>query len=104
VQIFVFFSPSARGGDGIWNDTLFYDSGGVVEPLLWTTANRMTRELAGWLLDFYSGTIIKGKETISEAGEQLYDMILDNASGTLTRSETLTYTTPNQVYIQEPSF
>jgi altronate dehydratase large subunit len=92
------------GGGGIQNDSLFYDSCGVVAPLLWTTANRKTRDLAGWLLDFYSGTIIEGEETINEVGERLYDTILDVASGTLTRSETQTHTTPNQVYTQEPSF
>jgi len=37
-------------------------------------------------------------------GERLYDTILDVASGTMTRSEILTHTTPNQVYTQEPSF
>ncbi|MCW4039017.1 MAG: UxaA family hydrolase [Candidatus Bathyarchaeota archaeon] len=92
------------GGGGVRNDSLFYGSGGVVAPLLWTTANRKTRDLAGWLLDFYSGTIIEGEETISEVGERLYDTILDVASGTMTRSEILTHTTPNQVYTQEPSF
>jgi len=92
------------GGGGVRNDGLFYDSGGVVAPLLWTTANRKTRDLAGWLLDFYSGTIIDGEATISEVGERLYATLLDVASGTLTRSETLLHATPTQVYTQEPSF
>ncbi len=92
------------GGGGVRNDALFYDAGGVVAPLLWTTANRKTRALAGWLLDFYSGSIIDGKATISEVGEQLYATLLDVASGTMTRSETLRHTTPTQVYTQEPAF
>ncbi len=92
------------GGGGIRNDALFYASGGVVAPLVWTTANQKTRALAGWLLDLYSGTIIEGNETISEVGERLYELIIDIASGTLTRSETLIHSTPTQVYTREPSF
>ncbi|UCH02676.1 MAG: UxaA family hydrolase [Candidatus Bathyarchaeota archaeon] len=92
------------GGGGIQNDSIFYTSGGVVAPLLWTTANPNTRDLAGWLLDFYSGTIIEGSETINEVGERLYKTILDIASGTMTKSETLTYTSATQCYTQEPVF
>jgi altronate dehydratase large subunit len=92
------------GGGGLRSDAIFYTSGGVVAPLLWTTANQKTRDRAGWLLDVYSGAVIKGTETISEVGERLYQTILDVASGTMTKSETLTRITPNQVYTQEPMF
>jgi altronate dehydratase large subunit len=92
------------GGGGLRSDAIFYTSGGVVAPLLWTTANPNTRDLAGWLLDFYSGTIIKGTETINEVGERLYKTLLDVASGTRTKSETLTYASATQCYTREPVF
>ncbi len=92
------------GGGGWKGDGLFYAHCGVVAPLLWTTANPRTRDIAGWKLDLYSGTIIGGKETVEEVGERLYAMILDVASGTMTKSETLTYVGPTQVYTEEPVF
>lgn len=91
------------GGGGLAGDSLFYVSGGVVAPLLWTSANPKTRKEAGWKLDFYA-PVIEGKETIEKAGDRLYEKILDIASGTMTKAETLTYITPNQVYTTEPVF
>ena len=92
------------GGGGWEGDSLFYTHGGVVAPLLWATANPRTRDVAGWKLDLYSGAIIEEKETVDEVGERLYAMILDIASGTMTKSETLTYVDPTQVYTEEPVF
>jgi len=92
------------GGGGWKGDDLFYTSASVVAPLLWTTANPRTRDIAGWKLDLYSGTIIEGRETVEEVGERLYAMILDVASGTMTKSETLRHVDPNQVYTTEPVF
>jgi altronate dehydratase len=60
--------------------------------------------MGGWNLDFYSGTVIEGKETIEEAGERLYKTILDVASGTMTRSETVNRVDPNEIYTREPLF
>ena len=91
------------GGGGLKGDGIFYASGGVVAPLLWVSANPKTHKVAGWKLDFYA-PIIEGKETIEESGERLYKNILDIASGTMTKSETLTYIEPNQVYTTEPMF
>ena len=90
------------GGGGLSSDTILYSSGGVVSPLLWLTANPQTYGRFEWKLDFYSGTAIEGKETIQQAGERLYELILDVASGTMTKTETLTYVDPNQVYTREP--
>ncbi|MGQ9781791.1 MAG: UxaA family hydrolase [Nitrososphaeria archaeon] len=90
------------GGGGLSGDTILYSSGGIVAPLLWLTANPKTYRRFGWKLDFYSGTVIEGKETIQQAGERLYDLILDVASGTMTKTETLTYVDPNQIYTTDP--
>jgi altronate dehydratase large subunit len=55
-------------------------------------------------IDFYSGTVIEGKETIEEAGERLFKMVLDIASGTLTRVETMRHADPTQIYLRDPAF
>lgn len=90
------------GGGGLVGDTILYSSGGVVAPLLWLTANPETYRRFGDEIDFYSGTVIEGKETIQEAGERLYNLILDVASGTMTKTETLTHVDPNQIYTLDP--
>lgn len=90
------------GGGGLVGDTILYSSGGVVAPLLWLTANPKTYRRFGDEIDFYSGTVIEGKETIQEAGERLYNLILDVASGTMTKTETLTHVDPNQIYTVDP--
>lgn len=92
------------GGGGLEGDAVFYQTGSTVAPLIWCSANPRTRASGGWNLDFYSGTIIEGKETIADVGERLYSTLLDTASGTMTRTETLKYTDPNEVYTRGPVF
>jgi len=92
------------GGGGVAGDSIFYHTGGLVAPLIWCSANPKTRQMGGWNLDHYSGTIIEGKETIEEVGERLYTTILDVASGTMTRSETVSHIDPNEIYTKEPVF
>jgi len=92
------------GGGGVAGDFIFYQTGGLVSPLVWCSANPKTRQMGGWNLDFYSGTVIEGKETIEEAGERLYKTILDVASGTMTRSETVNRVDANEIYTREPVF
>lgn len=92
------------GGGGYRGDGIFYRTGSVVAPLIWCSANPKTRETGGWNLDFYSGTVIEGRETIDEAADRLYQTILDMASGTMTRTETLTHIDPNEVLTREPEF
>ena len=92
------------GGGGRAGDTLLYPSSSVVTPLLWTTANPRTFQRTIESMDFYSGTVIEGKESISEAGERLYRMILDVASGTMTKVETINYSYPVQIYLQDTPF
>jgi altronate dehydratase len=75
-----------------------------VAPFLWATANPKTYAAAQDSIDYYSGTVIEGTETPPEAGERFYHIISDIASGTLARSETLNYTDPIDMYLEEPRF
>ena len=77
------------GGSGWAGNDLLFNSTAVVSPLFYTTANYKALALAPTGIDFYSGTVIEGKETIEEAGERLLRMVLDVASGTFTKVETL---------------
>lgn len=92
------------GGGGVVGRTLLEGSPSVVAPFLWCTANPRTYAAAADSVDFYSGTVIEGSESPEEAGERLYRTVLDIASGTLSRSETLHYTEPIDMYLQEPRF
>ena len=82
------------GGGGVAGRTLLEGSPSVVAPFLWATANPKTYAAATDSIDFYSGTVIEGSETPEEAGERLYRTVVDIASGTLSRSETLHYAEP----------
>jgi altronate dehydratase large subunit len=92
------------GGGGMVGNDLLHTSTAVVAPLLWTTANPKTLAMASTSIDFYSGTVIEGKDTIENAGENLLKLVLDIASGTMTRVETLRHTDPTQIYLREPCF
>jgi altronate dehydratase large subunit len=92
------------GGGGWAGDDLLHNSTAVVAPLMYTTANPKTLAMAATSIDFYSGTVIEGKETIEEAGERLLQKVIDIASGTLTGVETMKYSDPTQIYLRDPSF
>ena len=92
------------GGGGFLEDTLLSPSLGVVAPVLWVTANQNTYEAARESVDFYSGTVIEGKETLEEAGERLCGLVKQVASGSATRTETIKYQDPSQVYLQDTPF
>jgi altronate dehydratase large subunit len=92
------------GGSGWAGNDLLFNSTAVVSPLLYTTANPKTWNLVPTSLDFYSGTVIEGKESIEEAGERLLKMVLDVASGTFTKTETMKYSEPTQIYLKDPVF
>ena len=92
------------GGGGLTGNDLLYTSTAVVAPLMWTTANPKTLAMAPTSIDFYSGTVIEGKDTIEEAGEKLLQTVLDIASGTLTKVETIKYVNPTQIYLKDPCF
>jgi altronate dehydratase large subunit len=92
------------GGGGVAGRTLLEGSPSIVAPFLWATANPKTYAAARDSIDYYSGTVIEGTETPEEAGERLYRIVTDIASGTLARSETLNYTEPIDMYLEEPRF
>ncbi|HIM60985.1 MAG TPA: D-galactarate dehydratase, partial [Dehalococcoidia bacterium] len=76
----------------------------VVSPLFFTTANPRTVDLAPTSIDFYSGTVLEGTETIESAGEKLLELVLDVASGSMTRVETLRHQNPTSFYLKDPVF
>ncbi len=93
------------GGFGRSNsDMLLMPSPGVVAPLLWTTANPGTFSRSTSSIDFYSGTVLDGTDTIESAGEKLLQQVLDIASGTFTKVETIKHQDPSQVYLRDPIF
>ncbi len=92
------------GGGGLTGRTLMEGSPSVVAPFLWCTGNPKTYAMAEENIDFYSGTVIEGKEDPEQAGERLYKTVTEIASGTLSRSETLRYTDPVDMYLEEPRF
>ena len=92
------------GGGGVTGNDLLHTSTAVVSPLMWTTANPKTLAMAPGSIDFYSGTVIEGEDTIGEAGEKLLQKVLDIASGTMTKVETIRHTDPTQIYLRDPCF
>jgi len=48
--------------------------------------------------------VIENQEDPAEVGERLYQTVIDIASGTLSRSETLLYAEPIDLYLEEPRF
>jgi len=86
------------------NFDLLLPSPGIVAPLLFTTANPETVALASTSVDFYSGTVLEGEDTIESAGEKLLQMVVDVASGTMTKVETVKHTNPTQFYLKDPVF
>jgi altronate dehydratase large subunit len=92
------------GGGGLSGRTILEGSPSAVSPFLWCTANPKTYGMAKDSIDFYSGTVLEGKEDLEQAGERLYQTVIDIASGTLSRSETLLYSEPIELYLEEPRF
>jgi len=92
------------GGGGLLEDTLLSPSPTGVTPIVWTTANPNTFRAAGESIDFYSGTVIEGKETIEQAGERLFALVQQIASGSLTKTETINFQDPAQVYLLDSPF
>jgi altronate dehydratase len=50
-------------------------------------------------VDFSAGTVIADEETIEQAGERLYRLVLDLASGSMTKTETIDYRDSLQMYL-----
>ena len=92
------------GGGGMAGRDLLEGTPSVVTPFMWCTANPQTYEMTGDNIDFYSGTVIEGKEDPEQAGERLYQTVIDIASGTLSRNETMAYNEPIDLYLEGPRF
>jgi altronate dehydratase large subunit len=92
------------GGGGRTGDDFLHNSTAVVAPLMYTTANPKTLAMAPASVDFYSGTVVEGKDSIEQSGGKLLQQVLDIASGTLTKVETMKYTEPTQIYLKDPAF
>jgi altronate dehydratase large subunit len=92
------------GGGGIPNLSVLHPSPAPMMPLMWLTANPSTNERCRGSIDFYSGTVITGEETIEEAGERLVRLIAEIASGTLTYSETMNYVEQADFYSLDRAF
>lgn len=92
------------GGGGLPGRTVLEPCPSVVVPQLWLTANPTTYARSKGSIDYYSGTVIEGTEGVEKAGERLYRTVLDIASGTWARSETLNYTDPIDVYLRDKRF
>lgn len=93
------------GGGAYHMDGPLYNPATVkIAPLIWCSANPKTRQFAGWNLDFSSASVIDGKERIEDAGERLYTYLLEVASGTMTRTETLKYVDTTELYAKTGPF
>ena len=92
------------GGGGFLEDTLLSPNLGVVAPLVWVTANPNTYDTARESIDFYSGAVIEGKETLEQAGDRLVELVRQVASGSMTKTETIKYQDPSQVYLLDSPF
>jgi len=80
-------------------------SHGVVTPLMWSTGNPETYATAGSeKIDFSSGPVWEGKETVEQAGERLLTTILEISSGRLTCAETLRHVDPVEPDLEDPFF
>jgi altronate dehydratase large subunit len=92
------------GGGGLSGRNVLEGCPTVVTPFLWCTANPKTYAMAKDNIDFYSGSVIESNEDPEQAGERLYRTVIDIASGTLSRSETLFYADPVDLCLEEPRF
>ena len=90
------------GGSGAAANRTLVPSNVPVVPLMWTTASPISWERCREDVDFYAGTVIAGEESIEQAGERLYRLVLEIASGTMTRTETIEYQDSLQMYLLDP--
>ena len=92
------------GGGAFVADTLLYPSQGVVSPTIWCTANINTYTACQESIDYYSGTVIEGSETLEQAGDRLIDLVRRVASGTMPKTDTLNYQEANKIYFRDAAF
>ena len=64
---------------------------GAPAPTVKISTNTPLYEKKGKWIDFNTGTVAEGKETLDEAGDRLLDLVLEVASGKKTRQEEFGY-------------
>lgn len=74
----------------------------IVSPWMYVTGNKHTYAKAPDNIDFNSSPALDGKATLAEMGEQLLDHIIDIASGTYTKMETINYQEQVEVLMEGP--
>lgn len=79
-------------------------STGVVTPILYVTGNPRTMAQNPEIMDFSSGDLMEGRSSLEEMVERLLEMVLDVASGTLVKSETVQQHDPVELYLEGPVF
>ncbi|MEM6395164.1 MAG: altronate dehydratase family protein [Bacteroidota bacterium] len=84
-------STTALAGSGanliVFTTGLGTPTGNPVAPVLKMSSNTALAERMPDIIDFDAGTVIRGKQTIMEAGEQLLDKLIAVASGEHTKSD-----------------
>jgi Altronate dehydratase len=64
-------------------------TGNPIAPVIKVTANPQTARKMRENIDFDASTVILGQETIEQAGERLFKLVIDVARGKPTRAELL---------------
>ncbi len=71
-------------------------------PVLKITGNRLTWKRLQDHMDLEVSTIIEGRETLSQAGQRIYEQLLEVASGKLTKAEISGYFKAMDIYTIGP--
>ena len=90
-------------GGGGWARRTLTGGQGIVAPQMWVTGNPTTAERVEGI-DFSSGPVISDGRSIDDMGDELFQLVLEVASGRLTRTEMLRFFDPVQYYLPGPSF
>jgi altronate dehydratase len=67
-------------------------------------AEHVLAQRAANSIDFCSASVLEGTETLEEAGERLHHVILEIASGGMTKVETINHADPFANYYEDPIF
>ncbi len=74
----------------------------VVSPFMYVTGNAKAYENSKDNFDFNSSRIMTKAEPVENEGKRLLDHILNVASGTMTKMETLNYAEQLELYMEGP--
>lgn len=64
-------------------------TGSPIAPVMKVATNTFTYERMRDNMDFDAGTVIRGEETVEEAGNRLYALMVNVLQGDLTKAEAL---------------